>query len=153
MAMGLRSFILSCEVYFLNIMFQIGPRYECQLIKESSISNQGGTIIIEDVELCIPPNALQENTEHCLVQMRIIPRSLVAEPAQTFASNSSVIVELLPNNLSLRVPAKLTLPHCLQLKKGIPRKATVFISHHEIGKKASIVNCCPHVRRYGCDRS
>ncbi|KAJ8051076.1 Protein NLRC5 [Holothuria leucospilota] len=118
-----------------NVAFEQGLCHERQLMKESTISKEGGTITIQDtgVELYIPPNALQEDTKNCLVQMRIIPRSVVAEPARTFASNSSVVVELLPNHLSLRHPAKLTLPHCLQLKEGVPRRATVFISHHEIG--------------------
>ncbi|PIK60814.1 Receptor-interacting serine/threonine-protein kinase 1 [Apostichopus japonicus] len=47
----------------------------------------------------------------------------ISGDSDSFSSNSSLVVELLPSNLKLLKPAKLTLPHCLVLKKGCEWKA------------------------------
>ncbi|XP_071844106.1 uncharacterized protein [Apostichopus japonicus] len=98
---------------------------------ESIIGTYGGTLDIQNtgVNLKIPPGALQR--DYC-IQMRIIPHH---ETELSFASNSSVVVELLPNNVKLLIPATLTLPHCLVLKKKCERKAKVYSSHHKKGTR------------------
>lgn len=101
---------------------------------EATISNEGGLLEIEetDITLFVPPNALEESRPQCVIQMRVIPYGTCGASA-SFSSNSSVIVELLPNDLRFQRPVELTLPHCLQLKKDVEYKAKVFTSHREQG--------------------
>ncbi|PIK57138.1 hypothetical protein BSL78_05956 [Apostichopus japonicus] len=80
------------------------------------------------------------NTSWCsekdqLIQMRIIPYNFQSDSDLSFSSNSSVVVELLPSYLKLLKLAKLTLPHCLVLKKGCEWKAKIYSSHHEEGNQ------------------
>ena len=100
---------------------------------EQLINTEGGVLQIPetDVKLEIPPGALKSE---CSIQMRIIPPCCHNETAFSFATNSSTVVELLPSNLKLFIPVKLTLPHCLILKKGCKWKAKIYSSHHEEGK-------------------
>ncbi|XP_071843368.1 uncharacterized protein [Apostichopus japonicus] len=96
------------------------------------INKDGGVLEIPDtgVSLEIPPGALEKDQ---LIQMRIIPDNFQGDSDLSFSSNSSVVVELLPSNLKLLKPVKLTLPHCLVLKKGCEWKAKIYSSHHEEG--------------------
>ncbi|XP_071844102.1 uncharacterized protein [Apostichopus japonicus] len=99
---------------------------------ESMIGKDGGTLDIQNtgVSLKIPPGALRREY---LIRMRIISHHYLDEPELSFASNSSVVVELLPNNVKLLIPATLKLPHCLVLKKKCGWKAKVYSSHHKEG--------------------
>ncbi|XP_071842536.1 uncharacterized protein [Apostichopus japonicus] len=101
---------------------------------QSLVNKEGGILEIPgtDVRLEIPCGAIEQE---CLIQMRIIPISFQEESKSSFTSNSTVVVELLPDNLKLHQLAKLTLPHCLQLKKTGERKAMVYSSHHAKGSK------------------
>ncbi|XP_071842480.1 uncharacterized protein [Apostichopus japonicus] len=96
------------------------------------INKDGGVLEIPDtgVSLEIPPGALEKDQ---LIQMRIIPYNFQGDSDLSFSSNSSVVVELLPSHLKLLKPVKLTLPHCLVLKKGCEWKAKIYSSHHEEG--------------------
>ncbi|XP_071815187.1 uncharacterized protein [Apostichopus japonicus] len=96
------------------------------------VNRDGGVLEIPDtgVSLEIPPGALEKDL---LIQMRIIPYNFQGDSDLSFGSNSSVVVELLPSNLKLLKPVKLTLPHCLALKKGCEWKAKIYSSHHEEG--------------------
>ncbi|PIK34584.1 hypothetical protein BSL78_28591, partial [Apostichopus japonicus] len=96
------------------------------------INKDGGVLELLDtsVSLEIPPGALEKDQ---LIQMRIIPYNFQDDSDLSFSSNSSVVVELLPSNLKLLKPAKLTLPHCLVLKKGCEWKAKIYSSHHKEG--------------------
>ncbi|XP_071843379.1 uncharacterized protein [Apostichopus japonicus] len=96
------------------------------------INKDGGVLELPDtgVSLEIPPGALEKDQ---LIQMRIIPYNFQGDSDLSFSSNSSLVVELLPSNLKLLKPAKLTLPHCLVLKKGCEWKAKIYSSHHEEG--------------------
>ncbi|PIK38960.1 putative netrin receptor UNC5D-like [Apostichopus japonicus] len=96
-------------------------------------NKEGGRLDIPDtgVSLEIPSGALVEEQ---FIQMIIIPSHLESE-SLTFASNSSLVVELLPSNMNLLKPAKLTLPHCLVLKKGCEWKAKIYRSHHKEGSE------------------
>ncbi|PIK44757.1 hypothetical protein BSL78_18395 [Apostichopus japonicus] len=98
---------------------------------ESKIGKDGGTLDIQNtgVSLEIPPGALRR--DYC-IQMRIIPHH---ETELSFASSSSVVVELLPNNVKLLKPATLTLPHHLVLKKKCGWKAKGYSSHHKEGNQ------------------
>ncbi|PIK50183.1 hypothetical protein BSL78_12934 [Apostichopus japonicus] len=99
---------------------------------ELLVNKDGGVLEIPDtgVSLEIPPGALEKDQ---LIQMRIIPYNFQGDSDLSFSSNSSVVVELLPSNLRLLKPVKLTLPHCLVLKKGCEWKAKIYSSHHEEG--------------------
>lgn len=110
-----------------------GFRQTNSLRVEKTISKDGGFLDIPDseVSLTFPPDAFHDGRDQCLIQMRIIPRSNIPYTSTLFASNSTVTVELLPNNLRLKHPAKLTLPHCLLLKRDVEYKARIFMSHHE----------------------
>ncbi|XP_071842667.1 uncharacterized protein [Apostichopus japonicus] len=101
---------------------------------ESKIGKGGGTLDIQNtgVSLEIPPGALR--LEY-FIRMRIIPHHYLDETELSFASNSSVVVEILPNNVQLLIPATLTLPHCLVLKKKCERKTKVYSSHHKEGTR------------------
>ncbi|XP_071854200.1 uncharacterized protein [Apostichopus japonicus] len=103
-----------------------------QLQIELWINKDGGVLEIPDtgVRLEIPPGALEKDQ---LIQMRIIPYNFQSDSDLSFSSNSSVVVELLPSYLKLLKLAKLTLPHCLVLKKGCEWKAKIYSSHHEEG--------------------
>ncbi|XP_071842484.1 uncharacterized protein [Apostichopus japonicus] len=96
------------------------------------INKDGGVLELPDtgVSLKIPPGGLEKDQ---LIQMRIIPYYFQGDSDLSFSSNSSVVVELLPSNLKLLKPVKLTLPHCLVLKKGCEWKAKLYSSHHEEG--------------------
>ncbi|PIK41542.1 putative netrin receptor UNC5B [Apostichopus japonicus] len=96
------------------------------------INKDGGVLELPDtgVSLEIPPGALEKDQ---LIQMRIIPYNFQGDSDLSFSSNSSVVVELLPSNLQLLKPVKLTLPHCLVLKKGCEWKAKIYSSHHDEG--------------------
>ncbi|XP_071843397.1 uncharacterized protein [Apostichopus japonicus] len=101
---------------------------------QSLVNKEGGILEIPGtgVRLEIPCGAIEQE---CLIQMRIIPISFQEESKPSFTSNSTVVVELLPDNLKLHHLAKLTLPHCLQLKNTGERKAMVYSSHHAKGCK------------------
>lgn len=103
---------------------------------ERTISMDGGLLRIPDtdVSLWVPPGALEEGKQHCLIQMRIIPPESFNKLSRVFSSNSSVTVQLRPNHLRFKRPIQLTLPHCLQLKKDVEYKARIFMSHQEGGK-------------------
>ncbi|PIK35054.1 hypothetical protein BSL78_28120 [Apostichopus japonicus] len=102
----------------------------------SSISEKGGLLQIPNtgIKLVFPPNAV---TEGCNIQVKIIPPSLLNEPATSFSSNSSVVLELLPNGLQLKREVSLTLPHCLTFINEEKAKAKVYVSHHEEGQRPS----------------
>ncbi|KAJ8034681.1 Protein NLRC5 [Holothuria leucospilota] len=108
-----------------------------ELILEAAetISSKGGSVEIPDtgVKMDIPTHALPEVVDQCNICMKIIPPDVSDWSVTDLVSNSSVVVELLPNNLSFQQPFTLTLPHCLQLKKGVQHKAKIFVSHHEEG--------------------
>ncbi|PIK39750.1 hypothetical protein BSL78_23408 [Apostichopus japonicus] len=107
---------------------------------ESIIGTYGGTLEIPytGVSLRIPPGALRREY---FIRMKIIPHHYLDESELSFASNSSVVVELLPNNVKLLIPATLTLPHCLVLKKKCERKAKVYSSHHKKGYYWRLPSC------------
>lgn len=102
---------------------------------EALITQAGGRVEIPNtgVELDIPPNALPEGMDECLIKIRIVPLHTLKERATCFSSNSSVVVELLPNHLSFQHPVRLTLPHCLQLRKDAVYAAKIFMSQHSEG--------------------
>ncbi|XP_071835191.1 uncharacterized protein [Apostichopus japonicus] len=107
---------------------------DTSLSTQSLVNKKGGILEIPGtgVRLEIPSGAIEQE---CLIQMRIIPISFQKDSKSSFTSNSTVVVELLPNNLKLHQLAKLTLPHCLQLKNTGERKAMVYSSHHAKGSK------------------
>ncbi|PIK39754.1 hypothetical protein BSL78_23412 [Apostichopus japonicus] len=115
--------------YWENINEDEGDSHS--LRAESKIGKDGGTLDIQNtgVSLEIPPGALRR--DYC-IQMRIIPHH---ETELSFASSSSVVVELLPNNVKLLKPATLTLPHHLVLKKKCGWKAKGYSSHHKEGNQ------------------
>ncbi|KAJ8023782.1 hypothetical protein HOLleu_36320 [Holothuria leucospilota] len=89
-----------------------------------------------DVRLKILPNSLPKGVEQARIRMEIIAgRLLRNQPVHSFASNSSVVVELLPNYLQLQRCALLTLPHCLKLKTTSHNVVKVFVSHHSKDSK------------------
>ncbi|PIK42000.1 hypothetical protein BSL78_21152 [Apostichopus japonicus] len=100
----------------------------------SSISGKGGLLQIPNtgIKLVFPPNAV---TEEHNIQVKIIPPSLLNEPATSFSSNSSVVLELLPNGLQLKREVSLTLPHCLTFINEEKAKAKIYVSHHEEGQR------------------
>ncbi|KAJ8019369.1 Protein NLRC5 [Holothuria leucospilota] len=109
---------------------------QVQLFQSQAVITQfGGVVEIPDtgVILRVPPNALPEDMEECLIQMRIIPTSMSCDDTMSFSSNSSVRVELLPNHFRFQCHVQLTLPHCLELKKNVLRRARIFMSHHNEG--------------------
>ncbi|KAJ8018356.1 hypothetical protein HOLleu_43694 [Holothuria leucospilota] len=109
---------------------------QVQMFQSQAVITQfGGVVEIPDtgVILRVPPNALPEHMERCLIQMRIIPTSMSHDETMSFSSNSSVRVELLPNHFRFRCYVQLTLPHCLELKKNVLRRARIFMSHHNEG--------------------
>ncbi|PIK41691.1 hypothetical protein BSL78_21457 [Apostichopus japonicus] len=127
----------SCEEKeTLNVPVPTENQLKCMdgsMEEEVVITTEGGLIEIQDtgVSLEIPPGALVKEQ---LIKMRIVSEDYHDELAVSFGSNASVVVELLPSNLALLKPAKLTLPHCLVLKKGCEWKAKIYTSHHEKGK-------------------
>ncbi|KAJ8034435.1 Protein NLRC5 [Holothuria leucospilota] len=116
-------------------------RWNEQTILETktTVSSSGGVIEIPNtgVKLYVPQGALEENLDQCSISMKIIPPDVTDKSITEFdfTSNSSVIVELLPDNLTFQHPVELTIPHCLQLVKGVEYKASIFISHHKEGTK------------------
>ena len=117
----------------LFIIFYISDKLSANLFRvEVTVDKCGGFLEIPDtgVSLEIPPGALEEEY---LIKMRIITNHSDADSGFSFASHSSAIVELLPSDIKLHKPVKLTLPHCLVLKSGCDKKATIYSSHHEEG--------------------
>ncbi|KAJ8034799.1 Protein NLRC5 [Holothuria leucospilota] len=109
-----------------------------KLKAEAEISREGGKLEIPDtgVKLDVPPNAFRDDVDDFLIQIKIILPGTFDEPASSFTSNTSTVVELLPNNLRLKKAVSLTIPHCLELEadhKDGSYTAKIFISHHEIG--------------------
>lgn len=109
-----------------------------KLKAEAEISREGGKLEIPNtgVKLDVPPNAFEHDVDHFLIQMKIILPGVFDEPATSFTSNTSTVVEVLPNNLRLKEAVSLTIPHCLELeadRKDGSYTAKIFISHHEIG--------------------
>ncbi|XP_071841959.1 uncharacterized protein [Apostichopus japonicus] len=100
----------------------------------SSISGKGGLLQIPNtgIKLVFPPKAV---TEEHNIQVKIVPPSLSNEPATSFSSNSSVVLELLPNGLQLKREVSLTLPHCLTFINEEKAKAKIYVSHHEEGQR------------------
>ena len=99
---------------------------------EKKVNKDGGILELlgTGVKLEIPPGALLEEQ---LIKMRIVPHYEKDESSLTPSSSLSPVVELLPNNLKLRYPAKLTLPHCLAGTKGSKVTAKAYSSHHDRG--------------------
>lgn len=99
---------------------------------ETTIDKEGGVVTIPgtDVKLDIPRGAFEEEIS---VQMRIVPRHLQDESELSFTSFSSVVVELLPDDTKLLLPAVLSLPHCLVLNENSEKTVTVYDSHHAKG--------------------
>ncbi|KAJ8019338.1 NACHT, LRR and PYD domains-containing protein 6 [Holothuria leucospilota] len=97
-------------------------------------TKDGGTLEISNtsIMLVVPPNALPADKEEHEIHMRYIPRRSVEDQVKCFSSNSTAVVEILPN-LSLQHPVRLSLPHCLVLQQNLERKAKIFASHHEKG--------------------
>ncbi|XP_071841956.1 uncharacterized protein [Apostichopus japonicus] len=101
---------------------------------KSSISGKGGLLQIPNtgIKLVFPPKAVSE--EHN-IEVKIVPPSVLNEPATSFSSNSSVVLELLPNGLQFKREVSLTLPHCLTFLNEEKAKAKVYVSHHEEGQR------------------
>lgn len=88
--------------------------------------------MIPDTRVCleVPKNALESER---MIEMRIASHHFGNESQQLFSKNSAAVVELLPSDLRLLEPVKLTLPHCLVLKEGSQRRAKIYSSHHKEG--------------------
>lgn len=102
---------------------------------KATITKNGGVLEIPNtnVTLMIPPDSLPEDMQHCEMHLRIIPREVLKERVTLFSLNSSIVVEILPDSLKFRQPARLTVPHCWVLQGTGERKARIYISHHETG--------------------
>lgn len=98
-----------------------------------TVDANGRSLVIPDtdISLNIPQGALREE---CIIDFRAIHDNSQDSETESFTTNSCVIVELLPNYLQLSAPAKLTVPHCLILKKGVKTTAKVFESHSMQGE-------------------
>lgn len=110
----------------------------CSYLEASStISNSGGIITVSDtgVELEIPKNAFHDGSKDPLIEVKILPRRIYDDPPNCFEDHSTVMVEILPNNLQLKRPIKLTLPHCLIIREASTCEVKIFKSHHEQGIK------------------
>ncbi|XP_071842525.1 uncharacterized protein [Apostichopus japonicus] len=123
--------------YFLNTEqcgTTVDSNVETALSVQAVVDKEGRILEIPGtgVRLDIPPGAIDGK---CLIEMKIIPNYIQEESKSSFTSNTTVVVELLPDNLKLHHPAKLTLPHCLKLKNPVEGKALVFSSHHAQGTK------------------
>ncbi|PIK54131.1 hypothetical protein BSL78_08972 [Apostichopus japonicus] len=72
---------------------------------QSLVNKEGGILEIPGtgVRLEIPCGAIEQE---CLIQMRIIPISFQEESKSSFTSNSTVVVELLSDNLKLHQLSK-----------------------------------------------
>ncbi|KAJ8049346.1 hypothetical protein HOLleu_02054 [Holothuria leucospilota] len=105
------------------------------LVAASTISREGGTVQIDGtgVELEIPPDAFQDIQGDQRVQITILPNRSFDKTAKCFEDNTTVMVQLLPHNLSLRPAAKLILPHCLKLKNVVNSDVKIFCSYHKTG--------------------
>ncbi|XP_071842585.1 uncharacterized protein [Apostichopus japonicus] len=109
-----------------------GPSRSTQYIAAQIIGNDGGVLELAEsnVRIEFPQGALKEPTK---IEMRLIPSPLV-DWEGCFSSHSTVVVELLPNNLKLLRCAQLKLPHCLLLKSSYPPDSVqVYMSHHKEG--------------------
>lgn len=95
---------------------------------EGWITQKGGILEIcgTGVELEVPPDSLPDNIEQCKMYMMITPSRRVEGEVVSFSSNSSVAVEIFPDDLQLKRPAKLKLPHCLELHKDTEHKVKIF---------------------------
>ncbi|XP_071841697.1 uncharacterized protein [Apostichopus japonicus] len=98
---------------------------------EKELNEEGGVLELKKhgVRLEVPCGALRKK---CKIQMTVILPSEI-QMDHSLDSNSSMVIELLPSNLQLLKPAALTYPHCLVLKKGSERKATIQSSDHAAG--------------------
>lgn len=97
------------------------------------VSDAGAHLEIADtgIELRIPPGSLEDNT---CIEMNAISSEAIHEPVKTFSSNSSVIIELLPDRLTFKSDVQLVMPHCLNLKRNCQKNCvTVYCNHHETG--------------------
>lgn len=105
---------------------------------------KGGVLEIPStgVVLMIPRNAFSDDTQHCEILLRIIPREIITDQADNFSSNSSTVIELLPDSLKFQRPVRLTVPHCLVLQGARERKVRIFVSHHRIGNV--LISSCVH---------
>lgn len=118
-----------------NTVFEYSDMPHMPILQASVIvAMDGGHVEIVEtgVTLTIPAEALLEEHE---IYMKIIPQPCDSGGSMSFANNSAVIVELLPNNLKFLKPVVLQLPHCLQLRKGYDNSSVrILASHHEGGK-------------------
>lgn len=99
------------------------------------VGNHGFVLRISNtgVALHIPPNAFHIEDEKHNVTLRILPHTFFNE--SSFEDLSTVVVEILPNKLTLLEDAKLTLPHCLEIQSPEEFRVQVFQSHHDPGTK------------------
>ncbi|KAJ8034173.1 Netrin receptor UNC5D [Holothuria leucospilota] len=102
--------------------------------RKTIITKDGGILDISKagIMLVIPPNALPADKDEYEIQMRYISRRTVKDQSRCFSSNSTAVVEILPD-LTLEHPVRLSLPHCLVLQQNVERKAKIFTSHHKKG--------------------
>lgn len=102
----------------------------------SVVSVEGGVISIDDtdIELNILPHSFQNSYEKHKIQLRVLPNQVFEEPTNCFEARSTTIVEIRPNNLRLKRPASLFLPHCLKLKDSKRCEVRIFQSHHTKGQ-------------------
>ncbi|XP_071843633.1 uncharacterized protein [Apostichopus japonicus] len=121
--------------HFENLGVANGEQLNPDLKVAVTLTVKGAHMHIPDtgVELDIPAGAVRHKQ---LIEMTIIPFDKQFASIENFSSNSSVVVELLPNKARFSSPVHLKLPHCLQLKKNykeIKNHVKVFVSHHEEG--------------------
>ncbi|KAJ8027689.1 hypothetical protein HOLleu_29710 [Holothuria leucospilota] len=81
------------------------------------------------VALNIPPNAFYDEGEEHNVTLRILRHQFIDE--SSFEDLSTVMVEILPNKLTLLEDARLILPHCLEIQNPEECLVQVFESHHD----------------------
>lgn len=129
----------------------IGYMKGTSLLAVTTVDESGGTLQINDtdVKLEIPRDALDGGHE---IQIRIVPNCLlVDEQSQSFCSNSSVVVDILPSDLRLKLPATLTLPHCLVLNRDEVCKADLYSCSHREGTYVFITVCAfKHTKSIFC---
>ncbi|KAJ8049327.1 hypothetical protein HOLleu_02027 [Holothuria leucospilota] len=116
----------------------VDPRGKHPLEASAVISKDGGVVQISDtgVELHIPRDAFQGFFKSGLtIQLRILPHHVYDGPAKRFEDHSTVMVEVLPNDLELKRSARLFLPHCLKLNSAIHSEVRIFKGHHNADKK------------------
>ncbi|XP_071843570.1 uncharacterized protein [Apostichopus japonicus] len=128
----IRSFLTKEDQ--LSTSINIGNYFN--LVVAANIGTEGGELEIPGTKcsINIPPKAIIQQED---ITVRIVPPETWLEESKSFASNSFSIIELLPNNLKLDKPAKVQIPHCLQIAKREKHEVEIYISHHE-------ENCQPH---------